>query len=1712
MAALSLSGLEPDFGEGDNRDSILRAKRQLMNQEFKKNVERSYDENKIGKDVADFFSAQLPEGTKIDKTKNPTDFTAVNAAFSKDDPRKSLMPVVRDNYKALLRNKEFRGASDMQLLDTAYQATIKGTPSSSLPGQTYEDDIHRYKYKQDTALPGFGKNVAAAPGYDAWLANEKSKPKEDRSVGFGENMAMFAGTTAAFHVLKAPIANAAGSLAIKLGAEKAGEYLMSVAPPQGKLLGAVLTAAALSIPDTIVTNAVRDTDWYKAREDEPIKRELASMSAGLVTAAGVEKVGAKYGLGLLKDAAEKGAVSEAMLKNFFKDSTAENIMQVAAARRSEAVAKDGVNNLLNNVASDVEKKAWLDGLENREMLLKKQSDADALSGSIAKSYNDLGESLKLKSPVESGPFGWNGEANGPTNYGRVPGYTETAYFQKEKPFGWDGTEAPKTDFEVYPNGQAKNPSDQIALPQGYTQRALPHGDILALPKSGVFGPSGLFKDIKPVGAAVDVAPKIETTGGAGGGGIFGLKMDKVDNPLGLTKTEVTKAGVFGIPKSKVEKAFTALDTEDATHVMDQVVNRGKTIAEALAGMERTNAIKTAVKTSEDTISTLSERTKTLPTDQVLGYQGSQAAANNGKAGKVLALTQEVKDHATELVARDVAETKAIKSVAKSVSTLSDIVGQKEMQDIIPEKVSSSFGGNLLDGPLTDAEFEKRSSSILDFLGARFRSEGTAVPPMSKERQLAASKSFAKDATSSAVKKSEMAVADPEKLDPEFVDVFRGKSTMSSYVEKMVKDENFAGIESNRLYNLAEKMNIPPEDLPNTKIFKMFREAQDKAAYVRGDVIDPIVDDIVDFGGMKSPSSDITKGILKAMIPITAVGSISLAAVLGLPDNSEASVGSELGELAMRGIKSMPNAWINTINELKQAAGKTAAEIAEGSKSIIREADDAGFTARAVTTEKILPRRQVVPNFADLAKEIYGGTETAVKSAKGLPLGAERLMSPWGKGNVFYKTGANPAVHLAAMQNAITNNVNNVYAVLQNIMNDVTDGASHSAEVIKMFEPLAREYSGKVSAYGIVDTKIKQLTKALEVLDKAVNDTKLAPDVIEKLKAKQYVEMARLNKYSEVMRDSIGPAYNEFISKHAELTKEAAARFPSTRVFLAANDTNDFKFYPWLQGMLTSEEREAAVNIKGMMKSYEETSVANGLNVITDRPYMHYSWHPSWNESQAQAYADSLGFELPVTTVPHNQFHSRMSGAVPMVPDVFHSVQDYAPMAEKILGWKGFWNKGGEKGASWYSHMRSSTVQNNPVLRDMWNAIKDSALPTEQMMVDKWMDRYTSFEVLRLLGGSPSVAYKHFFKNIGTWSTFGIKESAGHVAEAATVAFRNKMTSPETAKYLEKIGINPENITKKFYDDAAKSYTSQAKRINILDDLELTAPTKLGWFDNAMQQINHKAGFMVNAVESFDRTHSFLASLDMASRRGLTARDASYGIYDTILKNNFLGGVLNPSWAKNPLVRATMLFQTTAFKIFERRAVNMMQTGRAVTDAFKSAKGMNWTWDKAMSELSAVKNFITRGEYEFKKSIITDALAGERDFMGQYAVRQSMREMLYAGLVLGGGTAIGHDYSHHVFHLPFIGTSQEGEPVVGLSPIARGIWDTAHGKKYNGEDSDFGIVGDFLNNWLRSQGAIPSMINKAINVSNNDIPDIYREEGALPKEFRYFWGIPSSKEK
>jgi hypothetical protein len=370
--------------------------------------------------------------------------------------------------------------------------------------------------------------------------------------------------------------------------------------------------------------------------------------------------------------------------------------------------------------------------------------------------NALDEQLKLKSPVDSEPFGWGGEENVPTIFGRKPGYTSRpapAGFEKLEPeFGWkgEGYNPPigesypasegliasplnrpysvLSDFKVFPNGQAWRRGDQFALEAANARLALPPGE----------GPGFFGLRNAPVNPPDIFVPP---SGGAGGGGIFGLSykqllapFDEIERAFGWTGEEAveqsTKKSIFGISKNKLEKSFTNLDTDDAAFVIDEVTNRGKTLEESLIGMERTKVLRGAVEKTEQNIAKVSETAKTLPPDRAIGYEGAEAAAEAGKAGKVLTLTQEVNAAKPELQARKAVEQKAVKAVAEEAKkslTLQDVVDGPEVQTMLRDIGDSRLANvNFFDETLPEKDANELTSGLLEFFGAKFRTERTAV--------------------------------------------------------------------------------------------------------------------------------------------------------------------------------------------------------------------------------------------------------------------------------------------------------------------------------------------------------------------------------------------------------------------------------------------------------------------------------------------------------------------------------------------------------------------------------------------------------------------------------------------------------------------------------------------------------------------------------------------------------------------------------------------------------------------------------------------------------------------------------------------------------------------------------------------------------------------------------------------------------------------------
>lgn len=836
-------------------------------------------------------------------------------------------------------------------------------------------------------------------------------------------------------------------------------------------------------------------------------------------------------------------------------------------------------------------------------------------------------------------------------------------------------------------------------------------------------------------------------------------------------------------------------------------------------------------------------------------------------------------------------------------------------------------------------------------------------------------------------------------------------------------------------------------------------------------------------------NDVSKTLKAIMLPLLATGSVALAGIFG-PDEAEASPLSAVKNVVPKVLEPM----------LEKATGVAAKE------ALIKKISDLRLDSKPVDPMNPfkLPVMQEQLNVARAATEKLGNTLKAVVRNKNLPFKLDRIMSPHPFGNIYYSVDSNPSVQLASMQNAMGNNTRTAFEVMENIFSKVTGlkdtQSAARKEAIALMEPVAKRYAGDVGAMRAMETQLEADKRALSGLKKYSDGR---PERFEKIKSKLEKLENRIPQLEKEITN-MRPVLEDFNAEWTRNAQVLAEKYPSARIALAAEDTADFKYYPWLKGKLSYEERAAVARIQDFHNSYAvRIEDSPGLYAIKDRPFVHHAWHPAWDDKAAAKRLAELNVDA-VNATPYSKFHQRTKYSKMMVPEIGYNMERYIPDAEKRIQWAKFWYEGGEN--SWDAHMKSTFVQGSEPLRAFWNRVKESSIPAPNTTGNVWANRYAAFEVLRLIGFAPSVAFKHFFKNEGTWSTLGIRESFAHIPEAGNTAYRIWARKSANRGILNNLGLKGPGLQNQAIDQYVGSFAHTHKLMSILGDFDLQSVARsngiMGGFDEVIKRINDKGSVLVGAIESFDRAHSVLAATEMAMKRGMTAQQAVYGIYDTILKNNFLGGSLNPGWLKDPKMRTLMLFQSTPFKIWERRMVTAYRANRAIKLAGQTLKGSSL--GDVIEQMRGLRSVIKEGEDGFKANLIRDALASEKDFFGTPVTKQLVKEMILSGMIIGGGGMLGLDLMPQVGHLPFI-NAERSEPSLRTAPLVGGVFETMARRRQaakNEEEPEF-FAADFLRNWLGSSGFIPLTVHRAMRLSRNDIPEIYKDS-----PLQYIFSVPS----
>jgi hypothetical protein len=814
--------------------------------------------------------------------------------------------------------------------------------------------------------------------------------------------------------------------------------------------------------------------------------------------------------------------------------------------------------------------------------------------------------------------------------------------------------------------------------------------------------------------------------------------------------------------------------------------------------------------------------------------------------------------------------------------------------------------------------------------------------------------------------------------------------------------------------------------------------------------------------------EVSDGVAEPIALVTEKGGSSLIKVLALAGPAS------LAMLGMEGL-SPEEADASVASRVLGSTAKVAKELAgESFEGFVKQMEKfKPAIEKMAPGQKTMPARTVVPTRA-APSEIVAAKMPSVEKVT-----AGKLRSQHHVADELYPEMENPSVVIAEKVTAANHDTEATREVIGNILEGVVPEAK-SLEGIRVFKEIRKATRPLEEKFSPV---FAELSYRSEILNQSEFGLKARLKAIEKKAAKGvegYPEEATRLKSLIVEQETGITKANEalkgFQAEHDAVMKPLAAKHSTVRIALAMEKET----YPWVEGMLTYKEREAVAHMRGVMQEYAAQIEASGGDVIKSQGFVHHAVHPNrdFNKLKDMAKAFAGDYE---GAVPFAKFHSRAFGSRQLMPDIRYIMERYVPDANKRIRMMEFWKKEG-----WEKHA-VAIGQWSPAHKQYWQTVRDAFKVAPNTTANKLARHYTSLEVFRLLAGSPSVAFKHLVKVSASMAQFPIGVTARTIPKALKAQY--KLTLRRHFR-----GSFGKNITLTQEEQAVEAFIKQESYSESIFDT-LLGETPVGTYERMMAVANEVGSIPVRSTELFDRSFTALAGMEMASKKSMTVPQARHAIMKTILNNNFLGGVQNPAWMRDPKIRAMMMFQGTPFKIAERRLMLAQKTGKSVKKGYA----------EFMSQLKAD---IKEGEKRFNLAMINDAFASEKDEFGRVVPVTLAKEMMLLGaLIYGGREALNADFLNHAFHLPLvkIGSGETGLAVT-TNPVFQSMsraYQTQHD-----EDSDF-IVNEFFKDYFKQNG-LPATMNKMMKLTENDIPERYKD--ARFPEASYFWGVPAVKTK
>ena len=1519
------------------------------------------DPRKVDKWLSTVMQSQLPENARVQTTKHPTRTAAVDAAFSKNDPRRGLGDQIKKVFNTALTSEKYKNTDPDKLL-----AAVTAVGLESRRQATYD-----YTRKQQSALLG-GEKVKPMAGYDEWLARKQGA--EDEAAGEGasligdapRNMALGAGFAAAGEgiartgtgqaVVKAiakPLARASTKLGFEMFAKTAAEGLIKAPNPYAKIAGAALLAIPEFYAFDKTAELVKRSEWGRANEGSA-KVVAADLLAGLAGVAVTHKAMKFGGKTILKKALEADKVSLAAKEQLAKFPGAANVIKAHEAEVEKVATEKAFQGMVDDeaeITANVVK-----GVEEQNAIAKRQAVLDS-AGAELDTLNASANVGRYGANATERKAGKKAAEKAAKNLERLSEETETSFpelrvFRAQQSIDANTEQIAKVEKQL---GKAVKIGDYKTVAEldkklsglraDSEALASEHGATLSGQKEVAFGQQITAVD-KALSEATDEATIAELTKVKEG------LQKRIDKEMASSLNKVSDEGVTRV-EEKIAQGEEPL-------VAVKKVERGEA---AVAKQEATTPAKEVDKAV--VAQTLEDETKTAVLQNI--KKAIEPTIKKGSI-KAPAPTAEELDYANKLGIKGykkMSRAKLLDSIEQYEANISKVV---EKLKPLEKEAPIVFDGNnlppfakLKTGQITEAQYM----------------EAMKDPRMRRaEYDL-----FATDGQEHILAERQKTISRLT-VDEEAVTMAQTEAkAMNKEIDQAKKLAKLDDIEEPSLDDLQdmEAAMLAEDKAAQSNVdaaIEASAEPMKTAEHVKKMEAETAAFDeaVVETAGAKE--GKIIRRRPKTLKTILALaGPTATAMILAQPDDANASMASAIAGGFMK------------------VAGK---ELSAETKAMFEGAIEHFRPASIVEGQKVLP-----------AKTRAIGTLPTNKgldlTQKRLPFFMDKWMSPHIIGEFVYNKLHNPMVEIASRMTAAINDSDSGRTIIKNILMDVPGATPVQnklarAEVIAAMKPVQEKFQEPFARLGHAKGMIGELEKEIKrVAKKAAKGTgdfaeesRVLEENLAKFKQVELEETKNLAGYDAEWEAAVKPM---------------AAKHASTRIALAAEDSVAFDKFPWLRGMLSADEKEAVAHVKTMMQEMGGRVESAGGRAIKSEDYMHHAIHPAHNFKKIKNSLKDLAQDINGSPI-YSKFHSRMLGSKQMVPELEYIMERYLPDINKRIHMTEFWKKGG-----WEEHANFVSSKNE-AMKAFWDSVRDGFKPQESTFMNNLARDYTSFEVARLLAGSLSVPFKHLIKVSATMSQFPLSTNVRSIPKAAKSAIKIGINRNYNESYLMKRFGRKIQLTEQ--EQFIDSITRQGTYMESIADLNISDIPRDG-IRMMLNRVNEVGSIPVRGIELFDRSMSVIAGMEMAAKQGMTPQQGLEAVMKTILQNNFLGGNQNPMWLRNPKIRAMLMFQGTPFKIAERRLLVAMKSGKSVSAATR----------ETYKQLQELKSNIREGETLFKASLIQDALLGERDQFGVAYTKTFMKELLGLGAFVSAGYSANVDLSSHAFHLPVVEFTKSG---------------------------------------------------------------------------------------